>query len=201
MSMLFELCLGLVVCQSCGFLLFCYKVGYCRTLFNFMSLYDYLKASPLIYVFVEFVDWLLRSSDFNLRCACGFFSVRIVCETCWYCPAFIVFWCSLDRIMFWRDLLMSSCLNFNALHLLMLASYNFVFVRFLWCDLHRSCFCEIDWCSIRILDLVLLIHLANLHIPWLHLRKRKSWTIIGLFCIPMEFQQKMKNWVDLLPLY
>jgi hypothetical protein len=28
-----------------------------------------------------------------------------------------------------------------------------------------------------------------------HLRKRKSWTIIGLFNVPLEFQPKMKNWI------
>jgi hypothetical protein len=27
-----------------------------------------------------------------------------------------------------------------------------------------------------------------------HLRKKKSWTIISLFCVPLEFQPKMKNW-------
>jgi hypothetical protein len=39
------------------------------------------------------------------------------------------------------------------------------------------------------------IHLATLHIPRRHLRKRKSWTIIGLFYVPLEFQPKMKNWI------
>jgi hypothetical protein len=34
-----------------------------------------------------------------------------------------------------------------------------------------------------------------LHIPRRHLRKMKSWTIIGLFYIPLEFQPKMKNWI------
>jgi len=28
-----------------------------------------------------------------------------------------------------------------------------------------------------------------------HLRKRKSWNIIDLFYVPLEFQPKMKNWV------
>ena len=28
-----------------------------------------------------------------------------------------------------------------------------------------------------------------------HLRKRKSWTIICLFYVPLEFQPKMKNWI------
>jgi hypothetical protein len=41
----------------------------------------------------------------------------------------------------------------------------------------------------------LLIHLATLHIPQRHLRKRESWTIIGLFYVPLEFQPKMKNWI------
>ena len=39
------------------------------------------------------------------------------------------------------------------------------------------------------------IHLATLHIPRRHLRKRKSWTIIGLFYVPLEFQPKVKNWI------
>jgi hypothetical protein len=39
------------------------------------------------------------------------------------------------------------------------------------------------------------IHLATLHIPRRILRKRKSWTIIGLFYVPLEFQPKMKNWI------
>jgi hypothetical protein len=39
------------------------------------------------------------------------------------------------------------------------------------------------------------IHLATLHIPRRHLRKRKSWTIVGLFYIPLKFQPKMKNWI------
>ena len=34
-----------------------------------------------------------------------------------------------------------------------------------------------------------------LHIPRRHLRKRKSWTIIGLFYVPLEVQPKMKNWI------
>ena len=41
----------------------------------------------------------------------------------------------------------------------------------------------------------MLIHLATLHIPQRHLRKRESWTIIGLFYVPLEFQPKMKNWI------
>ena len=34
-----------------------------------------------------------------------------------------------------------------------------------------------------------------LHIPRRHSLTRKPWTIIGLFCIPLEFQPKMKNWI------
>ena len=45
------------------------------------------------------------------------------------------------------------------------------------------------------LNLVLTIHLASIHISRRHLRKRKSWTIIGLFYVPLEFQPKMKNWI------
>jgi hypothetical protein len=41
----------------------------------------------------------------------------------------------------------------------------------------------------------LTIHLATLHIPRRHLRKRKSWTIIGRFYVPLEFKPKMKNWI------
>ena len=37
--------------------------------------------------------------------------------------------------------------------------------------------------------------MATLYIPRRHLRKRKSWTIIGLFYVPLEFQPKMKNWI------
>jgi len=49
-------------------------------------------------------------------------------------------------------------------------------------------------CLIKELGIkVLIIHLATLHIPRRHLRKRKSWTIIGLFYVPSEFQPKMKN--------
>ena len=39
------------------------------------------------------------------------------------------------------------------------------------------------------------IHLVTLLIPRRHLRKRKSWTIIGLFDVPLEFQPRMKNWI------
>ena len=39
------------------------------------------------------------------------------------------------------------------------------------------------------------IHLPTLHIPRRHLRKRKFWTIIGLFYVPLEYQSKMKNWI------
>ena len=42
---------------------------------------------------------------------------------------------------------------------------------------------------------VLTIHLATLHVLWPHLQKRKSQTIVGLFCVPLEFQTKMKNWI------
>ena len=28
-----------------------------------------------------------------------------------------------------------------------------------------------------------------------HLRKRKSWTIVGLFYVPLEFQPNMKHWI------
>ena len=38
-------------------------------------------------------------------------------------------------------------------------------------------------------------HLTTLHIPRRHIRKRKSWTIIGLLYVPLEFQPKMKNWI------
>ena len=39
------------------------------------------------------------------------------------------------------------------------------------------------------------IHLATLHIPRRHVRKRKSWKIIGRFYVPLEFKPKMKNWI------
>ena len=40
-------------------------------------------------------------------------------------------------------------------------------------------------------------HLPLLHDKYtqLYLRKRKSWTIIGLFYVPLEFQPMMKNWI------
>jgi hypothetical protein len=40
-------------------------------------------------------------------------------------------------------------------------------------------------------------HMATLHISRRHLRKRKSWTIIGLFYVlcSIEIQPKMKNWI------
>jgi len=41
----------------------------------------------------------------------------------------------------------------------------------------------------------LTFHLTTLHIPRRHIRKRKSWTIIGLLYVPLEFQPKMKNWI------
>ena len=34
-----------------------------------------------------------------------------------------------------------------------------------------------------------------IYIPRRHFRIRKSWTIIDLFCVPLEFQPKMKNWI------
>ena len=36
------------------------------------------------------------------------------------------------------------------------------------------------------------IHLVTLHIPRRNLRKRKSWTIIGLFYVPFEHSQREK---------
>ena len=42
---------------------------------------------------------------------------------------------------------------------------------------------------------VLTMHLATLHIPRRHLRKRKPWAILGLFYVPLEFQPMMKNWI------
>jgi len=33
------------------------------------------------------------------------------------------------------------------------------------------------------------------YIPRRHLRKRKSWAIIGLFYVPLEFQPKIKHWI------
>ena len=35
----------------------------------------------------------------------------------------------------------------------------------------------------------------NPSIPQWHLRKWKSWTIMGLFCVSLECQPKMKNWI------
>jgi hypothetical protein len=46
-------------------------------------------------------------------------------------------------------------------------------------------------CSIKELG----THFPTQHTSRRHLRKRKSWTIIGLFYVPLEFQPKMKNWI------
>ena len=37
--------------------------------------------------------------------------------------------------------------------------------------------------------------LATLHTSRRHLRKRKSWTIMGLVCVPVEFQPMIKKWI------
>ena len=37
--------------------------------------------------------------------------------------------------------------------------------------------------------------IGNLHILRRHLWKRKFWTIIGMFYVPLEFLPKMKNWI------
>ena len=38
-------------------------------------------------------------------------------------------------------------------------------------------------------------HLATLCTSQRHLRKRKSWTIMGLVCVPVEFQPMIKKWI------
>ena len=48
-------------------------------------------------------------------------------------------------------------------------------------------------CLIR--NHVLTIHLATLHTLWRHLRKRNSWKIIFLVCVPLILQSEMKNWI------
>ena len=48
-------------------------------------------------------------------------------------------------------------------------------------------------CLIKELGIDTLV--GNLHIPRRHLRKKKSWTIIGLFYVPLEFQPKMEKWI------
>ena len=40
-----------------------------------------------------------------------------------------------------------------------------------------------------------IITLATLHISRRHLRKKKSWEIIGLCDVPLEFHPNMKNWI------
>ena len=53
--------------------------------------------------------------------------------------------------------------------------------------------CKLYYMDCLIKELGIDNHLATLHIPRRHIRKRKSWTIIGLFCVPLEFQPKLKN--------
>ena len=55
--------------------------------------------------------------------------------------------------------------------------------------------CKSHYIDCLIKELGIDNSLATLHIPRRHLRKRKSWTIIGLFYVPLEFQPKMKNWI------
>ena len=57
--------------------------------------------------------------------------------------------------------------------------------------------CKSHYIDCVIKELSIHIHLAALHIPRRHLRKRKSWTIIGLFYVPLEFQPKTNNWIYL----
>jgi hypothetical protein len=57
-------------------------------------------------------------------------------------------------------------------------------------------------CCMSFFDLQTLIalwylqtfHVTIYYTTWRHLKKKKSWTIISLFCVPLEFQPKMKNW-------
>ena len=51
------------------------------------------------------------------------------------------------------------------------------------------------WVGVLFSVKVLTIHLETQHIPSRHLPKRKSWIIIGLFYVPLEFQPKTKNWI------
>jgi hypothetical protein len=53
--------------------------------------------------------------------------------------------------------------------------------------------CKLYYIDCLIKELSIDNHLATLHIPRRHIRKRKSWTIVGLFCVPLEFQLKLKN--------
>ena len=39
------------------------------------------------------------------------------------------------------------------------------------------------------------MHIITVHIPRRYVRKRKSWTIAGLHCVPLEFQLWVTNWV------
>ena len=53
-----------------------------------------------------------------------------------------------------------------------------------------------DICTLHVYYRVYWQFTGNpLHIPLRHLRKRKSWTIIYLFYLPLEFQSKMKTWI------
>ena len=49
-------------------------------------------------------------------------------------------------------------------------------------------------CIHRLIN-VLGTHLATLHTHRHQLQKRKSWTIMGLVCVPLDFQPMIKNWI------
>ena len=56
------------------------------------------------------------------------------------------------------------------------------------------CVCKSHYVDCLIIELGIDNSLGN-PMPRRHLRKRKSWTIIGMFYVSLEFQPKVKNWI------
>jgi hypothetical protein len=81
-------------------------------------------------------------------------------------------------------MLLNTCLSSMTNMLLFLPKY-IVFV------------CKSHYIDCLIKELGIDNSLGNLTYTRRHLRKRKSWTIVGLFYVPLEFQLKMKNWIYL----
>jgi hypothetical protein len=57
------------------------------------------------------------------------------------------------------------------------------------------CVCKSHYVDCLIIELGIIDNSLGNPVPRRHLRKRKSWTIIGMFYVPLEFQPKMKNWI------
>ena len=57
------------------------------------------------------------------------------------------------------------------------------------------CVCKSHYVDCLIIELGIIDNSLGNPVPRRHLRKRKFWTIIGMFYVPLEFQPKMKNWI------